>query len=185
MKRTGLLVLVAAFSVLALSCSTEKVDPEVDYGFPFTIQTRGEASSAVEVIRLLLVTDPEEDQFEGTDFFSCSVSLVPGKTTPLLSDERVLLMAYFPDLNSLSIGQEMVPVRLTFGYIMSNNIGHVVHKISSGKIIYRGMKEDKALIEFQDVLFVTIPYTYSPNGEHLLTGTMECPVYNRISEVDQ
>lgn len=185
MKRTGLLVLVAALSLLSLSCSTEEVVPEVDYGFPFTIQTRGEASSAVEVIRLLLVTDLEEDQYEGIDFLSCSVSLVPGKTTPLMSDERVLLMAYFPDLNSLSIGQEVVPVRLTFGYMMSNNSAHTVHKISSGKIIYRGMKENKALIEFQDVLFVTAPNTYSPNGEHLLTGTMECQVYNRISEIDQ
>ena len=170
--------------MLTLSCGTESLEPEVDYGFPFTIQTRGSGNpSDVEIIRLSLVTD-DDYEYPGTDFFSCKASLVPGKTTPFMSDESVLLMAYVPDLTTLSIGQEMVPVRLHFGYFMSNFSGHVVSRISSGKIIYRGMKGDKALIEFQDVLFITAPNTYSPNGEHLLRGTMECPIYNRIGEVN-
>ena len=171
--------------MLTLSCGTESLEPEVDYGFPFTIQTRGSGNpSDVEIIRLSLVTD-DDYEYPGTDFFSCKASLVPGKTTPFMSDESVLLMAYFPDLETLSIGQEMVPVRLHFGYFMSNFSGHVVSKMSGGKIIYRGMKGDKALIEFQNVLFVTARNTYSPKGEHMLKGTMECPIYNRIAEVNQ
>ena len=185
MKRTVILIFGAAISILALSCSSETLEPEVDYGFPFTIQTRGSGNpSDVEIIRLSLVTD-DDYEYPGTDFFSCKASLVPGKTTPFMSDESVLLMAYVPDLTTLSIGQEMVPVRLNFGYFMSNFSGHVVSRISSGKIIYRGMKGDKALIEFQDVLFITAPNTYSPNGEHLLRGTMECPVYEYIDEINQ
>ena len=134
---------------------------------------------------MYLITDTEEDQYADMDFLSCRASLVPGKTKPYMSDETVTLMAYVPDLTTLSIGQEMVPVRLNFGYFMSNFSGHVVSRISSGKIIYRGMKGEKALIEFQDVLFITAPNTYSPNGEHLLRGTMECPVYEYIDEINQ
>ena len=171
--------------MLALSCSSESLEPEADYDFPFTIETRGESSSAVEIVNLYLITDTEEEPYAGMDFLSCRASLVPGKTKRFMSDESVLLMAYVPDLETLSIGQEIVPVQLNFGYFMSNFSGHVVSRMSSGKIIYRGMKEDKALIEFQDVLFVTAPNTYSPKGEHLLRGTMECPVYNRIAEVNQ
>ena len=185
MKRTVLFILGAVFFMLTLSCGTESLEPEVDYDFPFTIETRGESSSAVEIVNLYLVTDTEEDRYADMDFLSCRASLVPGKSKPYMSDEFVTLMAYFPDLETLSIGQEMVPVRLHFGYFVSNFSGHVVSKMSSGKIIYRGMKGDKALIEFQNVLFVTAPNTYSPNGEHMLKGTMECPIYNRIAEVNQ
>ena len=185
MKRTVLFILGAVFSMLALSCSSESLEPEADYDFPFTIETRGESSSAVEIYQLYLITDTEEDQYADMDFLSCRASLVPGKTKPYMSDETVTLMAYVPDLTTLSIGQEMVPVRLHFGYFMSNFSGHVVSRISSGKIIYRGMKGEKALIEFQDVLFITAPNTYSPNGEHLLRGTMECPVYEYIDEINQ
>lgn len=184
MKRTVLFILGAVFSILALSCSSESLEPEADYDFPFTIETRGENSSAVEIVNLYLVTDTEEDRYADMDFLSCRASLVPGKSKPYMSDEFVTLMAYFPDLETLSIGQEMTPVRLNFGYFVSNFSGHVVSKMSSGKIIYRGMKGDKALIEFQNVLFVTAPNTYSPNGEHMLKGTMECPIYNRIGEVN-
>ena len=185
MKRTVLFILGAVFSMLALSCSSESLELEADYDFPFTIETRGDSSSAVEIYQLYLITDTEEDQYADMDFLSCRASLVPGKTKPYMSDETVTLMAYFPDLETLSIGQEMVPVRLHFGYFMSNFSGHVVSKMSGGKIIYRGMKGDKALIEFQNVLFVTARNTYSPKGEHMLKGTMECPVYEYIDEINQ
>ncbi|MBO7618229.1 MAG: hypothetical protein J6T22_13640, partial [Bacteroidales bacterium] len=97
MKRTVLFILGAVFSILALSCSSESLEPEADYDFPFTIETRGDSSSAVEIYQLYLITDTEEDQYADMDFLSCRASLVPGKTKPYMSDETVTLMAYFPD----------------------------------------------------------------------------------------
>ena len=78
MKRTVILIFGAAISILALSCSSETLEPEADYDFPFTIETRGDSSSAVEIYQLYLITDTEEDQYADMDFLSCRASLVPG-----------------------------------------------------------------------------------------------------------
>lgn len=183
MKKFYWLLCVAAVSVSAVSCNT-KLEDEIDYSFPVEITTKGENPVSMDIYDVKLITnvvepDPElAKELANTDFFSLNASMIPGKRTGFMSDESILMMAYFPDLETLQIGQEIVPVRLSFGYFSSSGSGHVRSKYTSGKIVYRGRQGDTALFEFQDVLFITAPNTYARNGEHLIRGTMECPVYD-------
>lgn len=184
MKNAGLFIFEVIASMLLLSCNTEVAQTEtgMDYSFPVAFYTKGEQTTALEIFDQRLITDMEESEYENTDFFSLSATMIPRETIRYY-DEKVDLMAYFPDLDTMENGQEINPVSLLFGYL-SNNIEHLVSRYRSGKIIYRGMKDGLAQIEFQDVLFVTAPTRFCSNGEHIISGILKCPVYGSFDEIN-
>lgn len=183
----SLFYLLAAISLCICSCNKENIE-ESNFSYPVRIGTKSSDQSPLKITNLSLITD-DDPELPNTDFLSCQAWMNPDeeyddvhRTRFVMYDEIVTLMMFVPDIKSLKPGQVIKPVKITFSYLYSNNIGHTSCKVTSGKLIYRGLKEDKALFEFQDVLFVTDPTRFVSDGNHLISGTMECPVFKNFSE---
>ena len=179
MKKFRIVSVFALSFLIICSCNT-KLEDEADYSFPLEITTKGDNPVSLEIIDPYLIKDlKEEPGCEAMDFFACDGSFVPGKRGRFMADELVTLWVYIPDLELLEEGQEIPIYRLMFVYLWTAS-GDNTSKITSGRMVYRGMKGDKAMIEFQDVLFITGRTRYATTGEHLFRGTLECTIYENF-----
>lgn len=172
-------------TMFALVSCDSGTEPEVDYSYPVSLTTKGSTPSIMEIYNVRLIKDTEEELYSDTDYFSFYASMIPGKRVGLMYDESFSFSAYIPDVETLKVGQEIVPRRMLCGYLNSNNSGHVVGKMAGGKMVYRGMKNENVLIEFQDVIIKTFPTRHIDDGEHLISGTMECSVFGTWDDYRQ
>lgn len=187
MKRTVFSALLVAAACLAFSCSKDEL-AESEFNYPLSIGTKASGLTPLSITDLSLLTE-DDPEMKNTDFLSCRAWMNPDEDYEsahsyrfIQYDEVVNLMMFVPDIEALKPGKEITPARINFGYLLSNNLFHHISKITSGKIIYRGRKGDSALFEFQDVLFVTDPTRFVSDGNHLISGLMECPVYRNSDD---